>query len=309
MFLANLAGADPRYFKKTAQKGLDLSVAISYWTENLFERAMRLFEWTTVESMPQKNIEQPFLTGGTCGVTNKYDGSLRPFNGHYAGEPTVFFDEYKSYSVYSPKFSGVFKIGSEIVVGRNNSLANPIYPLIQRYAVLLAHTEVSLAICLVDGRWSEGAGIASTEKGKIALENYRSAKVEGRYMPIVDPAFSGVEFAGNPQGAGYTISDLIEARDRLLASFYQDIGVRTVWNKKGNMIASEVEGSDNMLLFNIRDMLKCREQFADDINNFCELKGIKLPNPISVKLNPELEYVEGGNEDEQNKPQKTLEDK
>lgn len=306
MFLENYENAD-RLFNKISKASTDFAGGYRFWSENLFERTMRLFEWVLPESMPQKNVEQPMLTNGTCGATNKYDGLMRPFNGNYAGEPTVFFDEYKSYAVRSPKFSGIFKIGSEIVIGRNNSLADPIYPLIHRYAILLAHVETSLVGALINGRDSGGIPVASTQAGKTALENYRNSLCNGKVMPIQDPAFSTVQFIGVAKNSEFTVADLIEARDRLLASFYQDIGVRTVWNKKGNMIASEVEGADPMLLFNIRDMLKCREKFAEDINNFCDMKKIKLPVTVSVKLSPELEYVEGGNEDEQNKPQKTLE--
>ena len=87
---------------------------------------------------------------------------------------------------------------------------------------------------------------------------------------------------------------MIEARENLLNAFYQDIGVRTVWNKKGNMVSDEVGGNQPLLLQNVSDMLNQRKIMCEKINN---LYGIK----ITVDLAPELKYNEEKEEEEDDK--------
>ena len=65
---------------------------------------------------------------------------------------------------------------------------------------------------------------------------------------------------------GTVIKDLVETRKNLMTDFYNAIGVRTAWSKKGNMIVEEVTGNDSMVLFNINDMLESRKKGCEKIN-------------------------------------------
>ena len=81
--------------------------------------------------------------------------------------------------------------------------------------------------------------------------------------------------------------DTIEARQDILRSFFAEIGLRMVKDKRGNMIADEVSSSDMLLMFNISDMLKCRQAAAKNIS---ECFGLN----ISVKLSPEFDVLKAG---------------
>lgn len=238
-----------------------------YWSDYLSERALRLFKYKGVDEsgIPQREVEIALMFSGSCGVTDKYKKTLSVFSGDYAGEPTQYYDVYKKYAVYSPVYSEVLTIGKNVVVGRNNSVKNSMLPLVHRYAMMLAHTEVSIVDVLIDGRTSS-VPIASTEAQKQSIENYRNALCNGKITPILDPAFSGVQFIDLKGNIGLALKDLIETRENLLNSFYSDIGVKTAWNKKGNMIQEEVEASDGLMLFNINDMLACRKKLCEDVN-------------------------------------------
>ena len=225
---------------------------------------------------------------GTAGITNKYDNTLYVYNGAYAGKPTVYFDIFEDYTVYSPLYSDTLKIGKDIIVGKNDSLQNSVYPLCHRYAMLLAHTDTSLAACLINSR-DKTVPIASTEKQRVALENYRNAMANGNITTaVLDPAFVGVEFASIPNNGKDTLLEIMELRERLINSFYNDIGVRTVRQKSENLITSEITGSDPMLLLNLNDMLDCRKKFADELNKKYNLN-------IIVDKSEELKYKEGEN--------------
>lgn len=237
-----------------------------YWSEALFERTMRIFVWKKTISVPPKEIESPLIIDGTCGVSNKYKGNIAAFHGAFGGAPTVYYDDFKKYNVNSPVYSASLDVDKDVVVIDNNSARNSLYPLIHRYASMLSHVEVSLVNTLINGRDSGGIPIASTEAQKQSIENYRNALCNGKVSAILDPAFSGVQFLGINKNTTLQVKDLIEVRENLLNSFYHDIGVKTAWNKKGNMIVQEVQADNGMLLLNLSDMLNSRKIGADKVN-------------------------------------------
>lgn len=273
-----------------------------YWSNYLTERVLRLFKWEGVEEsgIPAREIEIALMLGGSCGVTDKYKNILSVFSGYYAGSPTQYYDVYKKYSVHSPVFSKVLTIGRDVVVGRNNTVMNDVLPLIHRYAMMLSHIEVTFVDVLIDGRTSQ-VGVASTEGQRVALENYRNSLCNGKVKPIMDPAFSGVQFIDLKGQTGMALKELVETRENILNSFYSDIGVKTAWNKKGNMIREEVEASDGLMLFNLNDMLRCRQILADEVN---EMYGTNW----SVDIAEELKEKEV-NSDEEDKSSNSMEKK
>lgn len=273
-----------------------------YWSNYLTERVLRLFKWEGVEEsgIPAREIEIALMLGGSCGVTDKYKNILSVFSGYYAGSPTQYYDVYKKYAVHSPVFSKVLTIGRDIVVGRNNTVMNNVLPLIHRYAMMLSHVEVTFVDVLIDGRTSQ-VGVASTEGQRVALENYRNSLCNGKVKPIMDPAFSGVQFIDLKGQTGMSLKELVETRENILNSFYSDIGVKTAWNKKGNMIREEVEASDGLMLFNLNDMLRCRQILADEVNKMYNTNW-------SVDISEELKEKEVIS-DEENKSSNSMEKK
>lgn len=226
-----------------------------------------------------------------------------PFFANFSGMPTIFYDEYKSLSIRSPKITGNFEIGKEIAKIGNTSLNNSLYPLVNRYAILLAHMEVSLVNTLINGRDSGGIPVASTEAQKQSIMSYRDALCTGKVGVIMDPAFLGVEYKGINKNTTLSVSELIEAMENTLESFYNAIGVRTTWKKKGNMIQEEVQANDSMVLLNISDMLESRKRGCEMVN---DLFGTNW----SVEKVSILEYKESedGADEQKNQPERAMED-
>jgi len=293
MFLDDYEKINTQIKKVCSQSGT-FSAGFRYWRNVLFERVMRLFVWEGTESDDKKmnieprELELILMTNGSAGVHKKYKNTLAAYSGNYCGSPTLYYDVYEDYAYYSPLTSGILKVDKDIVVIRNNAVMNSILPLVNRYATMLAHTEVSFVNTLINGRDSGGIPIASTTTQKAAIEQYRDSLCNGKVGSILDPAFSGVKFLSVDKNTTLNIRDLIEVRQNLLDAFYNDIGVRTSFNKKGNMIVEEVEANDPMLLLNINDMLNERKKGCEKIN---KLFGTNW----SVDIAEELRY----NEDEE----------
>lgn len=254
----------------------------NFFLQNLFERTMRLFEWQC-EDIPQKELEAIALIGGMCCVT-KYKGKLTAFNGWYSGAPTVYFDEWKDFAIFSPIYSKILKVDTDCILLHNNSTNSPLYPLISEYAVLLAHNELTIINVLINLRNTSGVPTVTNEAQKQSILAYRNSLCNGKINPVMDDAFMGINFKGNEMAnRNVNIKDLIETRKNLFDMFYNDIGVKTSWNKKGNMIAEEVKSDEPMLLININDMLKCRKDFCKRVN-------AKYGVNFSVELCEELRY-------------------
>lgn len=267
MFLEYLDTDEGRKISKLARESSTFNVGYKYWRELLFERIMRLFVWegTDKENILPKEIEQRLLLAGHCGIA-KYKGELTAFFGSFFGV-TKYIDEWKNYTVRCPIYSGKKTIDKDVIVINNNSLRNPAFMLVHHYAIMLAHTEVTLINCLVNARDSGGVPVVSTEKQKKSITEYQGKIFNGQYGVVTDIGNLGIEYMGADRRTTQNIMDIMEVREKLIKSFYSDIGVRSAFEKRNNTVQAEVEADTSLLLLNLSDMLKAREIGAEKVNN------------------------------------------
>ena len=252
-----------------------------YWRENLFERLMRLFIWEGMENPLPKEIEERLIIAGHCGICD-YKGKLTAFFGSFFGV-TVYQDMWTNYNVHSPVYSGSKKIDDDIIIIDNNSIRNPSFLHVNHYAALLAHAEVTLLQQMVEARDSGGVPIAKTEPAKQSILTYQAKKYNGKIGVVSDPAGIGVEYMGADRHTSLDISGIWDVRTKLLKQFYADIGVRATFDKRSNTVVDEITSDTSMLLYNVSDMIKCRKDACEKIN---DLFGTNW----SVRLSDEIDY-------------------
>lgn len=272
------------FFQKEAGTFLN---AYIYWTDNLFERIMRLFVWNGAGDIMPKEMESRILIAGHCGVINFFDGvteELTAMFGSFYGV-SKYFDEKPFYNLRCPIWAGSGRIGYDTCIIENTSLKNPCLPMVQRYAYMLAHTEVSLVKALINLRDSGGVPVATSSKQKADIEDYQQKLYNGEDGVVIDFGALGVEFAGTDRHTNQSILDIMEVRQKLLKNFYSDIGIRASFDKRSNTVVNEVEADTTMLLFNITDMLEARKRSADRVN---KMFGVNW----SVDVSPEINYKE-----------------
>ena len=272
------------FFQKEAGTFLN---AYIYWTDNLFERIMRLFVWDGAGDIMPKEMESRILIAGHCGVINFFDGvteELTAMFGSFYGV-SKYFDEKPFYNLRCPIWAGSGRIGYDTCIIENTSLKNPCLPMVQRYAYMLAHTEVSLVKALINLRDSGGVPVATSSKQKADIEDYQQKLYNGEDGVVIDFGALGVEFAGTDRHTNQSILDIMEVRQKLLKNFYSDIGIRASFDKRSNTVVNEVEADTTMLLFNITDMLEARKRSADRVN---KMFGVNW----SVNVSPEINYKE-----------------
>lgn len=276
-----------RKISKLARESCTYSAYYKYWRESLFERVMRLFVWenTTSEntniSIEPKEIEAPLILAGHGGITKVKNNLLAMFGNFYG--PTYYYDEWKYYTVRSPLYSGKRTIGKDIVVINNSATRYPVFSLIHHYATLLGHTEVTLNFQMINARDSGGVPITKTEKQKQSVNEYQAKLFNGEYGIVSDTSMLGIEYAGSDKKTQQDIMRVMETREKLIKSFYSDIGVRSAFEKRNNTVQAEVEADTSLLLLNLSDMLHQREEGCEAVNKM-------FGTNWSVHLAKEIDY-------------------
>ncbi|MCQ2369788.1 MAG: hypothetical protein MJ007_04855 [Paludibacteraceae bacterium] len=223
---------------------------------------MRLFVWENTGEVKPKEIETRLILQGHCGVM-PYKKELTAFFGNYNGI-SKYIDEKPFYMVRCPLYSGNHTVGKDIVVIDNNSLRNPTIDLIHHYAMLLAHNEVTLVDLLVVAR-DKGIPVVKTEKQKHSVKNYLGKLFNGQFDVVSDVGMLGVDMLPGTHSS-LSVVECYETRERLLKAFYSDIGVKSAFAKRSNTVEEEVDADNSLLLLNVSDMLKCREDGAKAVN-------------------------------------------
>ena len=285
--------------KKMEEEVLELPYSFEYWKNVLFEKCIRIFEWTGLP-FPQKELEMRTLMEGCSTYTDD------PFVGRMVAScsmsgPTEYWDEFTQATYAAPTAKGgTVRIGTECCIINNTTLRNSIFPMICRYASLLAHAEISLKVALVNMRKVE---TFSAENDTVAdsIREYQKKIYLGKDAVIVDDSM--VEAVKNLSERKTTgeVKECIDAIGDLLRRFYQEIGVRYTKDKRERMVQAEVENDDQMLLLNISDMLKQRQAAAKEMTRLNKLWGYG-DEEITVRLSPEFEVLnkENAYEDDDN---------
>lgn len=294
MFLVrdiDIDSTEGQKISRVARESCTYNAFYDYWRDNLFERIMRLFVWENtytlednkVVGVKPKEIEQRLILQGQCGITIiPGETELTAMFGNFYGV-SKYLDEKPNYMVRCPVYSGSRTIGQDIVVIDNCSLRNPSYELVHHYAILLAHNEVTFIDTMVNARDSGGIPVAGTEKQKQSIKQYLAKVFNGQYDVVTDIGNLGLQYAGSDRRTQQNIVDIWTTREKLLKSFYSDIGVKSAFEKRSNSVVEEVEADTSLLLLNISDMIKCRQDGCEAVN---DMYGTNW----TVRIADEIEY-------------------
>lgn len=266
---------------------MEFDELFSFWKRHLFERCINLFKWKGLP-MPQREIEFFLLSKGFCGFVNHYDDKrkIREYIATTGGMfgVTNYFDTFTGYTFATPLTNGVKKIGKNCVIMNNNQTRLPLIMLIERYAVLLAHADLSLQCVAINSRSMGALGVDNQSQAESVKAYYNALEI-GKTLAIVDNvdmesmlSAQGVRQIGTVYPSSTSIKDYYDLTRDLLQSFYNDLGLRMNNEKRERVINAEIDANNEMLLFNIDDMLESRKEACEELKKVFGLD-------VSVKLN------------------------
>lgn len=268
-----------------------LTTLFRFWFDFFFEKIIRIFVYENLPFPYQELEGSAILNGKTFIAYDKKYGFVTR-NGSIYGI-TRYSDVYTHVIYAMPSeggngtISGRAKIGERALVLYNTATSLSFLPFLNRYASLATHFDLTIKSLLIDSRYPD-TFVAYDESTRDSINEFFKNKYEGKAGSILDESLLASISGGviNLNANKHNTNEILTAingQNELLRSFYRDIGLRWIKDKRANMVTDEVDGNDSVLLFNTSDMLYQRQKWVNDVN---ELFKEYLPAPITVKLNP-----------------------
>ena len=196
MFLNNYSNSKQaeKLLLKETELEMQLPQSVNYWIEMLFEKIVKIFEWKGLP-FPQREIEMRLITTGFCGFVKDDILDYMVAYGGMSG-PTQYFDVFKYFTYSAPLAKGGTKeIDKDCVIINNTALRNPMNTFIKRYAILLAHCDVTLVMSLVNLRTKNI--IATDDQG--TADSYKEMFkkfYKGEFSALIDKGLLGSSDGG-----------------------------------------------------------------------------------------------------------------
>ena len=269
----------------TINRKLSFKKAYTAWRNTLVERVINIFEWKNLP-FKQKEIEILLTFVGFCGITKSKKSELMAVYGSMSGV-TNYPDQFTTFTYATPLESGIKQIDKDIVVIDNNQIRLPLIDIINSYATLLAHTDLSLQAILINSR-ATGLVTAKTQAQVDSIASWYSSLENGKTLAVRDGKRfeslmddEGIKVVPMNYPSAMTIDSYYQIRENLLKSFYSEIGINSMRDKRERVVEAELDTNLNRILFNIDDMLKSRKDACTKINSI-------FGTNISVEYNEEI---------------------
>ena len=267
----------------------DVYEGYNYYVNYLYEKLIRIFKYENLpDTIPRDALENYTLSFGYSGVTKavynneeilvavpatKYGVGLYPF--------------YEPLAQYcTPLIQGTnLLVGKDIVIIKNNSYQISCDSIVKRYARQLADFDTTINVLTSNARMAVLPSFDNEE----SAESYKAVMIAnrlGQVDTVLDKSFiqKGQFTPFSNMGNSLKINDVVSARNEILRTFLAEIGITTANDKRERMVVDEVNVNSQMLLFNVSDMLECRQKAVEEIN---ALYGTN----ITVDLSDEYKFI------------------
>ena len=234
----------------------------------MLARTQSMFKYNNLpDTIPQRMLELMLQTNGNVCFA-KHEDNLYVFTGGLGGVPDEYYRP-TIYTVANPalKLSKNFEINKDCIVMLNDSMLVGLLPMFNRYASQLAENDVSLRVADINTRilsYISSSDDVTTESANKYLKDVEAGKLG---VIAENELLEGIKVQPNGTSNNSIITSLIEYEQYLKASWYNELGLNANYNMKRESINSqEAQLNDDALLPLIDDMLKCRKQALEKVN-------------------------------------------
>ena len=262
---------------------------IDSYFKYMMNKSIRMFEYTNLpETIPQRELEL-ILQVCRFAIFTKVDGDLFVFYGGLGGMPNEYYQPTQAI-VTNPylKYSDVLNLDDYIkddgnaVLSWNDSMHIGLFALNNRYASLLAETDLTLKYQLINMRFNNIL-TADDDNTKASLEKMYQDVSDGTGFGIVvtkkfmeETNVDKIELRSSHNSVN--LKDIIETKQYLMGSWLNELGLNANYNMKREAInESEADLNEDSLLPMIDDMLLQRKIMCENLNK-------KFGTNISVEL-------------------------
>lgn len=268
----------------------DVCAGYDYWFYKLLNYCLGMYKYTGLPaSLPAREVLMNLIMTGHAVIFQR--------GTELVTTKTVLFDFDMYYRPTKATFGNVkiksrtLNLGedSEVVylnriqgnVLTNQSVDSGLKTFILRYARQLADLESTANIYSVNMRMSSFP-CAGDDITREQVENFYRKLALGERAVITDnmiiEMFRNVEIANRITND--TLNDILIGRDKILANFFQDIGIKyRQEQKKAQLTEDEVEADEQILVIDVEQMREVQQEGFDRVNNL-------FGTDIRVEINP-----------------------
>lgn len=267
--------------KRTLEYVTDKSKSCESIMLYMLSRLQKMFRYEGLpDTIPRQYLENYLLMNGSCVIAKDLqhpeDDNLYAFVGAAGGEPDVYYRPTR-YMVANPglKTSNQYYISTtdkehecNAILVRNDTMWQGLYPMMARYASLIA--ENLLTVRTADVMLRVLALItAPDDSSRLAADQFLKDIEQGHLASIAENRFlDGIRMQNPPSNNGSYLTQFIELHQYLVGSFYNEIGLNANYNMKREALSESETGlNDDSLMPLCEDMLRCRQEDMERVND------------------------------------------
>lgn len=257
----------------------DKESGVNFYIRYMLNRMQSAFRWEGLpDTIPQRMLELYLQANGNCFVT-EHNGNLYAFTGGLGGTPDEYYRP-TLYTVANPalQISTSYNIKNDGVLVLGDSMLTGLLPMFHRYAQQIVENDITIRMADINIRL-QSMITAPSDAVMTAAKEYLKQLEDGKTGVVLDDDFKErIAVHSANVGSGNYLTQLIELQQYLKASWYNDIGIDANFNMKREVLNDgETEQNQSALLPLVDDMLRCRREAANAINE-------KYNTNISVAL-------------------------
>lgn len=259
---------------------------VTSYVEYMLARTRRMFKYTGLpDTIPDVFLERYLQRNGEC-IIAEHNGQLYAFCGGLGGVYNEYYFPTK-YIVANPylNFSKEYTIGTDCVLIRNDTEMQGLIPMCSKYASLLVENDLTMRIADINRRIPTIAKVHSDNQKQgfdLLMKRVEDGDLNMSIQDNWEDMFTTLPFVDS---STTHIIEYIEFTQYIKAQWFNELGIRMSHNMKREALsASEIASGDDMIRSLPEDMLECRKEALDKVN---EMFGTK----ISVEYNSVWSYL------------------
>ena len=289
----------------------DKTKNINTYVFNYLNKTNSMFKYHNLpESIPSDMLELFLQRNGYVCIA-KHENTLYAFVGGLGGELNVYYQP-TICTVANPalNLNKDFVIDKDCIIMKNDTNLQGLLPIILRYSSMLVENDISMVLATYNTRIQKIVS-ASDDNTIASAKEYLSQIVSGKQGIIADNAFLKSLDVKDSSTDNKIIEELIKQNQYLKSSMLNEIGLQANTKlKKERLLSAEIESNAESLYPIVDDMLKCRKNAVEKVNQMFDTNievefnsswDLRPLNGVSIhNTNDEIDIkdVEGENDKE-----------
>ena len=223
------------------------------------------------DTIPEREIKRLLQINGFCVLPDPAklpDGKPYAFYAGLGGEPDAYYNPTLAV-VSNPalNLSATYELHNDAVLVRHDSYMAGLIPTLTHYATMTVDADLSLYIASILARAPVHIS-AQGDRSKASADDYLAGLEMGKLGAIFETGFlDGIKGTPGATESNQSITNLIEYRQYLKASRWNDCGLNANYNMKRESInASEAQMNNDALTPFTDDIIKSIQTGLDEYN-------------------------------------------